>query len=250
MTQYNFGVGYVYGKRTDVSNTQVAFFGTTQEWELNIDQKLVNLMGQYKDPVDVAPSERTVTGKVKFARLQMSMWGNLLFGITPTSSSGIDMVVGETKTTTTTTYTVASAAAFSGDLGVYYAASGIALTPVASAPTAGQYVAGAAGVGTYTLNASDSAASLLQFSYMKTATDQLSVTVTQALMGSGPVVELDFSNPYAVQGTTKKLNIQILSARISKSPLQFKNANYMIPDMEFTAFLNSAGNLMNWSMTE
>lgn len=250
MPQYQFGVGTVVGVRTDQANSQPAFFGVTQEWELDIDQKLVTLMGQYKDPVDVAPSERTVTGKIKFARLQATTWGNMLFGIAPTATSGIDMVVNEIKTTTTTTYTVAAATSFTQDLGVYYQATGIALTPIASAPTVGQYVPGAAGVGTYTINTADAGASVLGFYYEKTANDQYSMTVSQVLMGSGPTVQLNFNTPYSVNGVTKKFNLQILQARISKAPLQFKNAAYMVPEMDFTAFLNSAGNLLTWSMTE
>ncbi len=174
----------------------------------------------------------------------------MLLGVNPTAASGIDMVTNETKTTTVTTYTATAGAAFLEDLGVFYVATGIALTPIASAPTIGTYVAGVSGVGTYTINSSDAGASVLNFFYMKTATDQFQMVVSQTLMGTGPVVELNFSNPYAVQGATKKLNIQLPAVRISKSPLQFKNTAYVVPEMDFTAFLNAAGNIMTWSMTE
>ena len=250
MAQYNFGVGYVIGKRTDISLTAPAFFGVTQEWSLDIDQKIEVLMGQYKDPVDAAPAARAITGKIKFGRLAASMFGNMVLGVNPTAASGIDIVPAETKTTSGTTYTVASGATYVEDLGVFYASTGIQLQPVASGPTVGQYVAGVSATGTYTLSSADAAASLLQFFYQKTTTDQYNMVVGQSLMGTGPVVELNFSNPYAVQGVTKKFNIQVPSARITKAPIDLKNANYLIPEMDFTAFLNAAGTILTWSMTE
>ena len=250
MSQYNFGVGTVVGKRTDIANTQVALFGVVQEWELDIDQKLVTLMGQFKDAVDVAPGERSITGKIKFAGLRATQFGNLLLGVNPTSAAGIDMVVNEVKVPATATYTVAAGVLYTEDLGVYYAATGVALQPVASAPTAGQYIPGVAGTGLYTLNASEVAAGLVTTCYMKSATDQFEIDVGAALMGSGPTVELNFSNPYVVGGVTKKLNLQVPAARISKMPMQLKNANYLVPEMDFTAFLSPAGRILTISMTE
>lgn len=248
MTQYIFGAGYVLGKRTDVANTQPAFFGTTQEWSFDIDQKLVKLIGQFKDPVDVAPSERDITGKIKFARMQATMFGNMLLGVTPTASSGFDLIGPEAITPGTTSFTVASGATFSEDLGVFYHSTGVALTPVAAAPAAGQYVAGLAGVGTYTINVADEVA--LDVFYQVTTTSQFKIVLPSQLMGSGPVCELNFSVPYTVGGVAKKFNLQFPAVRFGKTPMNFKNAAYMIPEMDFTCFANSAGNVLTWSMTE
>lgn len=250
MAQYSFGVGFVIGKRIDVSLTAPAFFGVCQEWSLDIDQKVETLMGQYKDPVDAAPAARAITGKVKFGKLSATSIGNSILGVNPTSASGFDIVTAETKTTSATTYTVAAGATYIEDLGVFYAATAIQLQPVASAPATGQYVPGASGTGTYTLASGDAAANLLQFFYSKTATDQYNMTVTQSLMGSGPVMQLDFTNPYTVLGVVKKINILLPATRITKAPFDFKNANYMIPELDFTAFLNASGTIMQWSMTE
>lgn len=252
MAQYAFGAGYIIGKRTDVTGTQVAFFGVTQEWSLDIDQKLVPLMGQYKDPVDIAPGERATTGKVKFARISASTFGNLLFGINPTSGAGFTITGPENHSNLiATTFAVTGGAAFTEDLGLYYHATGVALVPVTAAPTAGQYIPGVSGTGSYTIAAGDESVSGgLDVFYQATTTTQFEIDVNQQLMGTGPVCEIDAYVPYAVQGVAKQLNIQMYAARISKVPFSFKNTGYMIPEMDFTLFTNASGQLMRWASTE
>ena len=250
--QVQFGVGNVIGKRTDVSGTQVAFFGVTQEWSLDIDQKLVTLLGQYKDPVDVAPGERMVTGKLKFARLQASTFGNLALGNAPISAAGFDMIGPENHSAIgATTFVISNGGTFTEDFGLYYHATGTALVPVTTAPSAGQYIPGATGVGQYTINASDeSVTGGIDAFYQVSTTNLFEIDVNQALMGTGPVLELDMSVPYAVQGVTKKLNFQLYAARIGKTTMSLKNTGYLVPEMDFTLFTNGAGNLMRWAMSE
>jgi len=48
----------------------------------------------------------------------------------------------------------------------------------------------------------------------------------------------------------KKMNITLPAIRISKAPLQLKNTAYLIPEMDFTAFLSASGQIMQWSMSE
>lgn len=249
MTQYTFGAGYVIGRRTDLPYQPVAFFGTTQDWSFDIDQKLVTLLGQYKDPVDVAPSERLVTGKIKFARMQASTLGNMLLGVVPTANAGFDMVANEGHTATTTTFAVTNGSTFLEDLGLFYASSGIALSPVSATPSQGQYIPPTASPGVYTINSLDESIGINAF-YQISTTSQYEIDVNNVLMGTGPTVELDFSVPYSVNGVAKKLNIQCYEARISKMTNAFKNTGYLVPEMDFTLFCNPAGNLFRWSMTE
>lgn len=247
--QVNFGAGTCLGKRTDVANQQNAFFGITQEWSLDIDQKLVTLIGQNKDPVDVAPSERTTTGKLKFARVQANTFGNFAMGVIPTPNAGFDIIGPETNTPTTTTFAVASASTLTEDLGLFYHSSGIALSPVTAAPSVGQYIAPAPATGIYTIAAGDENKPLDAY-YMVSTTNLFEVDINSALMGTGPTVELDISVPYSVQGVPKKLNFQIYAVRMGKLSLNFKNTGYFIPEFDFTCFTNPSGALMRWASTE
>ena len=139
--QLNFGVGTAIGKRTDIPNAKPSFIGVLQDLEIDIDVTLKELTGQYKMPVDVAPSSMKVIGKAKFARIQGASVNNLLLGQTETDASGIDMAVAEAfsvPASTPFTYQTTNHTTFIEDLGIFYASGG-QLQPVTSAPAVGQY---------------------------------------------------------------------------------------------------------------
>lgn len=250
--QFQFGTGNVIGKRTDLSGQPVALFGVTQEWSLDTSQELVELLGQNKVAVDVAPAELKITGKVKFARMQANTFGNMLFGVAPTANSGFDIVAPENHSAiAATTFTVTAGTAFTEDLGVFYHNTGIALTPVTASPSAGQYVPGVSGTGTYTINAADeSVAGGLDVFYMQSSTTLNEIDVGAQLMGVGPTLELDFALPYAVAGVAKKFNVSLYAVRIGKSSLQAKNKGYLVPEFDFQAFATPAGDVMKFAFSE
>lgn len=250
--QVTFGAGLVFGSVLNASPEELAFFGVTQEWSIDIDQKLVNLMGQYKDPVDVAPGERTTTGKIKFARVQASIIGNFLLGIVPTSGSGFTIFGPENHSSIgATTFVVTNGATFLQDLGLYYHSTGIALQPTTAAPSAGWYIPGVAATGVYTIAAGDeSVAGGLDAFYQASTTTQFEITVGQQLMGTGPAVSLYMNVPYAVQGVAKQLNFQMYAARLGKVSMAFKNNGYMVPEVDFTLYSGANGNLFSWASSE
>lgn len=252
MTQYTFGVGTVIGKRVDIANTAVAFFGTTQEWSLDFNQEVVTLVGSNKVAVDSAPGELKITGKIKFARLQSSTFGNMLFGAAPVPSSGFDIIGPENHAAIpATTFTVTSGATFTEDLGLFYHNTGVALQPVTAAPGVGQYIPGVPATGTYTINVADeSVTGGIDAFYMVSLATLFETDLNQTLMGSGPVIELDFATPYTVQASVKKFNVQVFSARVTKMPWAFKNKGYMVPEMDFTVFANAAGQILRTALTE
>lgn len=246
--QLNFGVGTCIGKRTDIANAKPSFLGVLQDLEIDIAVTLKELTGQYKMPVDVAPSAMKVTGKAKFAKIQGASVNNLLLGQSETDNAGIDMAVAESATLSGTSYTAQHGSAFTEDLGVFYA-SGAQLQPVASAPAQGQYVAGAAGVGTYTFAAADNGAQLLLY-YGYTATSLVQLSLANQMMGTGPVFELQAKQDYFVAGVEKKLILKLNACRASKWSLPFKNTDYTIQDFEFTAFCDASNNWGTFAFSE
>lgn len=246
--QLNFGVGTCIGKRTDIANAKPSFLGVLQDLEIDIAVTLKELTGQYKMPVDVAPSAMKVTGKAKFAKIQGASVNNLLLGQSEADNAGIDMAVAEAATLSGTSYTAQHGAAFTEDLGVFYA-SGAQLQPVASAPAQGQYVPGAAGVGTYSFAAADNGASILLY-YGYTATSLVQLSLANQPMGTGPVFELQAKQDYFVAGVEKKLILKLNACRASKWSLPFKNADYTIQDFEFTAFCDANNNWGTFAFSE
>src|SRR6202012_5014155 len=98
------------------------------------------------------------TGKAKFARLQMTMFSNLMLGEASTTG-GLEMVnAGEgASVPASSPYTYSVANAWQTpleDFGLFYQSSGIQLAPVASDPATGQYAFNAS-TGTYTFASGD-----------------------------------------------------------------------------------------------
>lgn len=245
MSQYNFGVGTIVGKRTDVTGKPPSFLGVIQDIEIDLDQQIKELYGQYKMPVDVAPGQLKITGKAKFARIQASTIDNLLLGEGVTSGAGLDMATAEVHTPVGTTFTVTNGATFLEDFGLFYAATGVQLVPVVSAPIQGQYIPGVAATGTYTIAAADENTALNVY-YSFTVTTLNSIVASNQLMGTGPVFELFAAQLY----NGKKINIKLNACRGSKLTLPFKNADYTIMDFDFTAFADASNNWGTIAVTE
>lgn len=252
-TQYTFGAGNLYAKRTDVTGQQVSFFATVQDWSVDLDQKLVSLIGQNKFPVDIAPSEASIKGKIKQARVQSFMINNTLLGQTVTSASGFDVAVNENHSSlTTTTFAVTNGATFLEDLGIIYHGTGIAFLPTTATPSAGYYIPGTAGnSGVYTIAVADeTVAGGIDVSYTYSVTTMFQTSIAQTLMGTGPQFELIGKVPYTVQGVAKTFNMKWNAARATKITFAFKNVAYMIPEFDYEAFADASGNVGTFSITE
>lgn len=253
MSQYTFGTGTLIAKRTDAAGTQVAFFGVTERWDLDFDQKLVPLIGSDKVAVDVAPATLTVTGEVRFTRIMATAFGNLLAGESPVGGSGFDLSGPETYANLASTQvTVANTATFIEDLGVYYHRTGQGLVPVAANPAVGQYVPppnNSAGVYTFA-TADRTAAGGLDIYYANGVKTLNEVDVDNVPMGTGPVLEIYGSIPFNAGGAPKKLNLQFYCVHIGRTPMVFNNSKYLLQTMAFTASADGMGRVCRWASSE
>ena len=123
--QLAFGAGALWGNRTDATGSGIGpdQFAILQDVEIDWDWQTKELWGQYQFPLDIARGQGKITGKAKFARIFGAIYGDLFFGQTPASGQ---LTVSENEAaavpaTTPFTVTVANAATYSDDLGVYYA---------------------------------------------------------------------------------------------------------------------------------
>lgn len=253
MPAINFGVGTVIGRRTDISNPTPLFFGILQDITIEVDQTLKRLVGQYKMPVDIAPSELKITGKAKQARIQANLFNDLILGGTLTTASGIAMATAEAHSvpgSSTYTITATQAATFKEDLGVFYASNGVQLTRVTSGSEAiGKYSVNEA-TGVYTFAAADaSAAVIIYYTYGVTTKNQISLS--NQLMGSGPVFEISLQEQYTSNaGITSTTFMKLNACRSSKLSMPFKNTDYTITEIDFEAFADQASNIGTWAFSE
>lgn len=238
---FQFGIGGLFVNPiggNEASNPTAYELLTVQDVSVDISQELKELYGQYKFPDDIAPGQMKVSGKFTFGRIDVSVFNNIFFA--DTAATGIKQIQkDEAQTVGTSPYTfvVTNSVNFQTDLGVRYAATGAALTRTTGVPAAGYYSVSA---GTYTLNAADSGVAVLVSYVWSNATSGKTVQINNQLMGYGPIFELWLSEPYqSLSGAPN--GIHLYSCRLSKLGQALKNNDYLKPEMDFSAFANSAG---------
>lgn len=254
MTQYNFATGTLIGKRTDVANTPPSFFGVLQDISIDLDQKLETLLGQNKVAAYLGDGELKITGKAKFARIQQTLFSNLLLNSSLVTNSALVLAAGEAHTVpATSAYTVTvtnSSLTPLEDLGVFYATSGIQMVPVGSLTAVGQYTFNAS-TGVYTFYSGDaSVAVLVYYNYTATSGYEATNNYANPLQGSSPLFEVVFNSTFPVYGVNKVFQFKLNACKSSKLSLSFSNQKFLIPEFDFQAMQDSSGNVMSITTTE
>jgi hypothetical protein len=242
--QYGFGSGVLYGIRNDIANATPVRFGVLQDVQIEFNAEVKTLFGQLQYPVDIARGKAKITGKAKIGLLSPLLFNNLYFGQTNVAGQKL-FAYGESRTFATSVLAslVTGGVTFDTDLGPMYATTGLPLTLVSSAPTAGQYTINTS-TGTYTFNAGDTGTVLLNYTATTTASG-FTMANTNLLMGTTPKFQAVFNQTYSGNTTTLKL----FSCVASKLTFPTKMDDYVIPEIDFEAFSNSAGNVFELSMS-
>ena len=244
MTAYAFGSGTLIGVRTDLANQTPAVFGVVQDVQIDFAFSLKELVGQYQAPVAIGRGAMKITGKAKLARIYSTTYNSLFFGQTQ-ATGALLQAVNEAGTIPTTPYqvTVTNSATWVTDLGVFYSATGVQLTRVASGPTTGQYSVAA---GVYTFAAADTTLGV-QINYTYTsASGAQKLTLSNQLMGAGPTFQINIAETYS----SKVLNIQLNANVASKLSFPFKNQDFVMNDFEWQSLADASGNLGFITCTE
>lgn len=242
---YSFGSGVLLGARTDIPNATPVNFGLVQEVTIEETATIKELTGQFQHPVAIARGAIKTTGKAKVARISGIAFANLFYGVPPSSGQLATSFaeVGAVAASSPYTSTVANAASFADDEGVVYAATGLPLTKVASAPGAGQYSVAS---GVYTFNSGDAGKAILtSYTYTVSGGGQ-KFTVTNQLLGTTPTFQAVFYTTFQGQAISVKLN----NCTSHKLSFQSKLEDFVMPEFDFNCFADAAGNIMTWSFGE
>jgi hypothetical protein len=235
MTQYSFGIGAAFAVRTDLTTLQPSQFAVMKEISCDFNFTVKELTGQFQAPVALARAGLKITGKIKEAQINAHIFNDIFLG--QTQSNGLTLVaLSEPGTPTTNTLTVANAGTFVNDLGVVSQA-GVRFTRVASSPTSKQYSVNES-TGVYTFSSADSNPPVY-VSYDYTSAGGQTITISNQLMGSQPNFSLVMSEVY--QG--KSLNLKLNACVSPKMMFGFKSEDFMIPEMDFQASADAAGNI-------
>jgi hypothetical protein len=242
---YSFGSGVLIGTRTDIVNATPVNFGLVQEVTIEEAASVKELYGQFQHPVAIARGTIKTTGKAKVARISGLAFASLFYGVTPVAGQVATAFAEAAIVPAVSPYNVtpANSATLGDDAGLLYAATGLPLTKVASAPLVGQYTLAA---GIYTLSAADAGkALLLNYTYAIPTTGQ-KFAVTNLLTGATPTFAAQFYTTFQGQAVSLKLNM----CTASKLSLQTKLEDFVIPEFDFSCFADATGTVMTWSFAE
>lgn len=240
--QLMFGSGALWGERTDVTGSGIGprQFGVLQDCSIDFSFDEKPLYGQYQFPQAVARGQGKITGTIKYARILGLLYSDLFFGETvATGQFGVsELEAGTVPASSPYVVTVANAATYNDDLGVFYAATGIAFNRVTTPTASGQYSVNFA-TGQYTFSSADSgAAVVISYAYNVTSSGN-KLTITNQFQGTTPTFKGTFYQTYQGKGTSIRLNACICSK------LTFPNRvdEWAIEDLSFSAFADASGTI-------
>ena len=243
----NFGAGKLIAVPTNLADGSAIVtptpvqLGTMQDISVDMSVEMKTLYGSKRYPIAVGQGKGKMAIKAKYAEIDGKILGSLFYGKTP--AAGIKAAVFDFASAipASSPYTITVAPPNSGtfvaDLGVVFAATGVQLTRVASAPVAGQYSVSA---GIYTFAAADTGKSVaLSYEYSATSTSGEIFTITNDVMGYTPSFTLLLQNGYDGKNLVMKLN-RCVSGKLN---IPLKNDDFALYDFEAEAFADAAGSL-------
>jgi hypothetical protein len=197
-------------------------------------------------PVAAGGGEFKITGKAKFARLQATQINNLFLGQTLTANSMLEMTTGESGTVASGAVTVANSSEFAEDYGVFYASTGVQLTPVSSSPAQGQYSVSS---GVYSFNTADNGSGVLIY-YSYTVSSGNKISLANQLAGPVPMFEVSLKETFNSFGSSKDLLVKLNACVSSKLSLPFSNQKFTVAEFDFQAIADAANNIGTISLSE
>jgi hypothetical protein len=234
--QFGFGSGLLYTTRTDISGQAPIRFGAFQDLQLDFSGEVKELFGQNQFALDVARGKVKIQAKAKFAQISAPIMNAIFFGGTVATGQTISQYgeAGTVPAATTFIITVANAATFVTDLGVYDAATGTPFKRVTVAPTLTNTYEVDTATGIYTFASVDASRAVL-IDYTYTATTGFTMASGNPLMGTTPRFSTSFAQTYGGNTTT----ITMPNCVSSKLTMPTKIDDYVMEEFDFQAF---AGN--------
>lgn len=241
---YSFGSGALFVRPTSQGNQPTnptpVELAALQDCDVEFSWQVKALRGRYIFPVDQAVSDGKVSIKAKYGLLSNAQISGMVAQSISVGRKRIQLAeAGTVPASTPYTVTVANSANFVQDWGVTYASSGLALTPVASSPTQGQYSVAA---GVYTFAAADASAAVLINYEWNDASTGSTVPINNELQGFGAVMEAFLTVPYKSDAKS----LRLFSVIPTKMTRPTKQGDYVIGDFEGDAYANAAGNIGEW----
>ncbi len=247
MPQVSFGPGAMWAERVDVVGSGIGprQFGILDSVSISFAHTVKELYGQGQYPAVVTRGQGKITGKAKLARINMRLYSDIFWGLTPSAGQlGVSQdEVATIPASPTYTITVANAANYVDDLGVWYgpgASAGDTFNRVTTPTNAGEYSVNLS-TGVYTFAAPDAALPIrISYKY-NIASSGLKLTITNQPQGFTPAWKCTVYNktsPSCPTAGTQALPIALqLNACVSTTlTFPFAQDSFSQQDFDFSAF--------------
>lgn len=241
--EFGFGSGILTGLRTDTTGTRTPQrFGALQDVAVEFSGDTKELFATNQYPIDVARGKVKITGKAKVAEIKGAMYNELFFGET-LSTGQLKYAYNESTTlgTGAASYTVSNSGSTPlVDQGVFYATNLNQLSAVSSSPGSGQYSFSSTGV--YAFSTFEASLGVL-VNYTYHVSSGVNIAIGNPLMGNTPTFSMTLFQQF--EGN----QIVLLLYKCVSNRLSFPTRidDYVIQDLDFNAFANSAGNVGLWN---
>lgn len=256
--QYAFGSGLLWGTPlqdaygAQITNPTPILFGTLQDTAIDISFETKTLHGQSQFPVSIGRGKGKITGKAKFAQINGQIFNGLFFG--QTIGGGRELACYDTVGQIIPAEGPAKIkvdppgdGTFLSDLGVI-SDRGLPLVRVERSPSPMQYALGLDS-GEYIFSAVDATNGMrvfINYKYMVPDNAARHSVVRNVPMGYAPTFRADFSAPF--QG--KSLTLTLPNCIGGKLGFSAKNDDFSVPEFDFEAFADEAGQILIWSTSE
>lgn len=255
MAVYEFGSGILTGLRNDITSPVQTprRFGVLQDVSIDFAGDIKMLFGTNQFPVDSARGKTKIDGKAKFAGIQAAGYNDLFFGQTlatgQTKYTYNERVTNIGSSTAGITYTVANVGSPMTDQGVFYggtgANAGVQLNVGTSSPPASATYSFNTATGVYTLSPSDSNSSML-FNYTYQVSTGYNLAINQQFMGTTPRFGLTLFQIF--EGN--QMVLVLYNAVSAKLTYPTRIDDYVITEMDFSAFANAADEVGVWNFAQ
>ena len=234
MASYMFGAGRLYIKEAAGAMLQAHRVATLQGVTLSFKADKKDLFGSNRYPVASAQGRQTIEGKADFATFDGRLLAAVLGG---TVTTGRSIFYDEALTITAQAVQATQTTGFE-DFGVDDA-SGNPMTRVSAVTALGQYTV--SGTGLYGFYSSESGTVRIYYRYT-VATGYNAVGANAALAAQTHYVGI-FQDEWDNAGTTERFGCELYAIAIPSLDLTFKNDDFAMENLTFSASANSAGNV-------
>jgi hypothetical protein len=244
--EFGFGSGILTGSRNDIANQTPVRFGALQNIDLEFAGDIKELFATQQFPIDVARGKTKITGKAKVAEIKGSMYNEIFFGQT-LATGALKYAYNESVAAGTSgfSYTVANSGSTPlVDQGAFYVSGGNQLNFVTGAPGSGQYNWNPS-TGVYVFATADAGSGFF-VNYTYHVSSGFNIAIGNPFMGTTPQFAATLFQQFEGNQVVLVLN-KCVSSRLT---FPTRIDDYVLQDIDFSAFADASGNVGTWNTSQ